>query len=72
MVHEAGVSRFDRDVARRTRLAMTAKSEAWKSLSCIMRLADQIRKECATWEEAGKRRAMEGVIRRSGRNFMRV
>lgn len=34
---------------------MKAESEAWKSLYCIMRLADQTTKECGRWEEGGKR-----------------
>ena len=39
---------------------MTANSEAWKSLYCIMRLADQITKECGTLEETGQRRSKGG------------
>ena len=39
---------------------MTANSEAWKSLYCIMRLADQITKECGTLAETGKRRSKGG------------
>lgn len=57
---QLGVSKFDRDVARRGRLARMANSEGWKSLFCIMRLADRITKECDRWEEAGKRRTKGG------------